>query len=269
MTRRGFGATLLACACAPAYAASKESLGRELIDKCIQALGGPAFRNMQDRLEVGRAFSFYRERLSGLSIAHLYTRYPEPPSPEPVGYSGILERESFGKKQEDNVLFLESGAYEVTFRGVRPLPDETVQKHRESTVTNILFILRQRMNEPGLSFEAGSTEVIDNRQVQTVDVYDNDDRKVTVYLGAHDNLPVMQRYMKLDPTYKERIEEVTRFSKYHDAGQGVMWPLDIGRERDGEKIYQMFSERVSVGNNFEGSLFDLPSGMKMLKKENF
>ncbi len=269
MTRRTFGAGLLLAAAARAQDAARQRRGRELIDQCIQALGGPAFLNMQDRLETGRAFSFYRERLSGLSIAHLYTRYPEPPQPEPVSYSGILERQAFGKKQEDAVLFVNEGAYEVTFRGVRPLPDETVQKHHESTVTNILFILRQRLHEPGLSFEAGSIEVVDNRQVQGVDVYDNADRKITVYLGLLDKLPVMQSYKRLDPVYKERVEEITRFSKYHDAGHGVLWPLDIGRERDGEKIYQMFSEQVTVNNNFDPSLFKLPNGMQMLKKENF
>ena len=30
---------------------------------------------MRDRIESGRAYSFYREQVSGLSIAKVYTRY--------------------------------------------------------------------------------------------------------------------------------------------------------------------------------------------------
>jgi hypothetical protein len=269
MTRRTFAAGILLAAGARAQNVTAQKRGRELVDECIQALGGQNFLNMQDRVEYGRAYSFYRERLSGLSIAHLYTRYANPPQPEPTSYYGIFEKQSFGKKQDSSVLFVPDGGYELTFRGVRPLPDDSIAKHRESVVTNFLYILRQRLNEPGITFEAGALEVVENERVQTIDVYDNAERKITVYLGVQNKLPVKQSYMRLDAVYKERVEEIMRFSKYHDAGGGVMWPLDFQRERDGEKVYQMFSEKVSIGNHFEAGMFDLPRDMQMLKKENF
>ncbi len=268
MTRRTFAAGLALAAAARGQNLGAQKRGRELVDECIQALGGPNFLNMQDRIEFGRAYSFYRERLSGLSIAHLYTRYAVPMPPIPTSYYGIYEKQAFGKKQDSSVLFNPDGGYELTFRGVRPLPDDSIVKHRESVVTNFLYILRQRLNEPGLTFEAGGIEVVENKRVQTVDVYDNAERKITVYLGVENKLPVMQRYMRLDAVYKERVEEIMRFSKFHDAGGGVMWPLDFQRERDGEKIYQMFSETVSVGNRFAADMFQLPRGMQMLKKES-
>jgi hypothetical protein len=45
--------------------------------------------------------------------------------------------------------------------------------------------------------------------------------------------------------------------------------MDVGRERDGEKTYQMFADSVTINNNFDGKLFTLPRDMQMLKKENF
>ena len=45
-----------------------------------------------------------------------------------------------------------------------------------------------------------------------------------------------------------------------------MWPFDIQRERDGEKIYQMFSDSVAVNKGLTDSLFTLPANMKILKK---
>lgn len=268
MTRRTFAAGLAFTAAGRAQLSKNRERGQQLIEECIRALGGQAFLNMQDRLEVGRAYSFYRERISGLSVARLYTRYPEPPNPVPESYYGILERQVSGKKQEDSVIFNPDGGYEVTFRGVQPLPDATVARHKESVISNILYILRQRLHEPGLVFEHKGVEVMENQRVETVAVYDNADRDITVYIGADTGLPVLQRYMRYDPMYKEKIEELTRFSKYHDAGNGVMWPLDTGRDRDGEKVYQMFSESVKVGNNFDGKLFTLPRDMKVLPKDN-
>jgi len=79
-------------------------------------------------------------------------------------------------------------------------------------------------------------------------------------------LPVMQRFKMMDPILKEQREEVTRFNKFRSVS-GVMWPFDIQRERDGEKIFQMFAESVTVNNNLSDQLFQLPQGIKILKKD--
>jgi hypothetical protein len=268
ISRRSFAAGLFFAAAARGQVSKAKERGDALVKECIGALGGDRFLSMQDRVESGRAYSFYRERLTGLSIAKLYTRYPNPPQPIPESYYGILERQTFGKKEDSAILFNEKGAFEVTFRGARPLPDQTSERHHESTVTNFLYILRQRLHEPGITFESQGVEVVENQRVEAVDLFDNSDRKITVYLVAQTKLPVMQRYMRFDKTYKVRIEEITRFSKYRDAGGGVMWPLDVQRERDGEKVYQMFSDNVVVGNHLPADFFELPAGANMLKKQN-
>ena len=67
------------------------------MDAALAGLGGKQYLAMRDRVETGRAYSFYRQELSGLSIAKIYTRYltrPEPPVP---AFLGIRERQSFGK----------------------------------------------------------------------------------------------------------------------------------------------------------------------------
>jgi hypothetical protein len=57
---------------------------------------------------------------------------------------------------------------------------------------------------------------------------------------------------------------MTRFSKYGDAGGGVMWPRAIQRERDDKKVYQLFVDSVQV-QVFDDSLFKLPPGTKMVE----
>ncbi len=43
--------------------------GKQVVDDAIAALGGDKFLAMQDRVESGRAYSFYRENFSVLSIS--------------------------------------------------------------------------------------------------------------------------------------------------------------------------------------------------------
>ncbi|PYT23791.1 MAG: hypothetical protein DMG57_30870 [Acidobacteria bacterium] len=251
----------------PVTAETIQEHGKRTIDEAVAALGGEAFLNMADRIETGRAYSFYREELSGLSIARIYTRYltrPEPPVPD---YIGVRERQTFGKNEESGaVLFADGQGFEVSFRGARPIPDKTLERYKESTLRNIFYILRQRLGEPGLIFEYRGTDVIENQSADIVDITDATNRIVTVYFGQITHVPFKQVTVRRDPETKLQIEEVTRFAKYRDVG-GVMWPYDIQRERNGEKIYQMYSDSVAINRDLKDDLFTLPSNMKILKKQ--
>ena len=88
--------------------------GKHVIDQALAALGGDRFLNMQDRVESGRAYSFYREQLSGLSFAKIYTRYLVRPEPPTVAFLGIREREAFGKKEDSAVLLTEKEGFNVS-----------------------------------------------------------------------------------------------------------------------------------------------------------
>jgi hypothetical protein len=110
------------------------------------------------RVESGRAHSFFREELSGLSRAAIYTRCLTHPAPPISGGLYVRERRSFGKDEDhDAVLFTDGNGCQITFRGARPLPQETVDRHQESTLHKVFYILRQRLPEPGLIFESLDT----------------------------------------------------------------------------------------------------------------
>ena len=264
LTQRVVCALLLAAGAAGAE--TNQERGKRVIDQALAALGGDRFLAMQDRVEFGRAYSFYREELSGLSFAKIYTRYVTRPHPPVPAYLGVRERQAFGKKEDSAVLFNETEGFEVTFRGARPILSDTYERFRESTLRNIFYILRQRLGEPGLLFESHGADVIDNQPVEVVDITDHDNRIVTVHFQVSTKLPVRQMTERRNPKTKERIEEITRYTKFRDVGGGVMWPITIQRERDGEKIFEIFSESVVINQGLTDNIFTLPANMKILGK---
>ena len=254
--------------CCAVIAPAETSLerGKRVIDQALAALGGDHYLAMRDRVESGRAYSFYREELSGLSLATIYTRYltrPEPPVP---GFIGVRERQAFGKKEESAVLFADGNGYEVTFRGARSLADALVERFKDSTLRNVFYILRMRLGEPGLIFDSKGSDIVDNEPVDIVEIADADNRTVTVYFNHLTHLPSRQIFWRRNPVTKERDEEVTIFSKFRDVGDGVMWPFTMRRERNGEKIYEIFSDSVAINSDLKDDLFTLPANMKILKK---
>jgi len=250
-------------------AESRQERGKRVVYEALQALGGDAFLHMQDRVEFGRAYSFYREQLSGLSVAKIYTRYIT----AAPGQLGIRERDSFGKvdarsndlAESSAQLFTEEGAWEITFRGVRPLPDERYANFKDSVLRNIFYILRQRLNEPGLTFYAQDGDFYEHRPVEIVDITDADNRTVTVYFDQLNKLPVKQSFRRRNPEFKDFDTETSVFAKYHEVS-GIKWPQTIHRERNGEKIFEMYSDSVQINKNLTDNLFTLPVNAKMLPK---
>jgi hypothetical protein len=257
---RHFGLALYALAAAGAAETAAER-GKRVVDEALKALGGDAFLKMEDRTESGRAYSFYREQLQGLSIAKIYTRYLAPVP----GQIAVRERQAFGKNEYSAVLFNEKGGWELTFRGARPVEDLRYEAYKDSTLRNVFYILRQRLSEPGLTLYSRGADIYQTMPVEIVDITDADNRTVTVYFSQGTKLPFRQFFKRRNTELKDWDEEVMMFSKYRDVG-GVKWPLEMRRDRNGEKIYEIFSESVEVNKNLKDDLFTLPASMKLLPK---
>jgi hypothetical protein len=248
-------------------AETPEQRGKRVVDECLQALGGDRYLNMQTRVEMGRAYSFYRDNLTGLSIATIYTRYD----------SGITdtahnlaqhERDNYGKKEDYGTLFTDKEAWDVTYRGARLLPADRFTRYKETTLRDVFYIIRLRLHEPGWIIESKGSDVIENRPVEIVDLTDAANLNTTVYFDQITKLPVKQVFFRRDPATKDKNEEVTHFTKYRDTGDGVRWPFAIERDRNGEKIYEIFSNSVEVNDKKAANdLFLLPSTIKLLKPE--
>jgi hypothetical protein len=255
------------CAASGAAAAAESAAerGKRVVYEALQALGGDAFSHMNDRVETGRAYSFYRDQISGLSVARIYTRYlaPAPGVPE------VRERESFSRKadgkEESAVLLAENGAWEITFRGARPLDDLRYANYKDSTLRNILYILRQRLQEPELSFYSRGSDMFENRPVEIVDITDASNTTVTVYFDQRTKLPSRQTFRRRNEQFKDFDTEVTVFGLYRKVG-GIVWPCNIRRERNGDKIYEMFADQVEIDKDLTDELFTLPGDIKVLPK---
>jgi hypothetical protein len=254
-------AVLLCFAWRPATAAeTRQERGKRVVYEALQALGGDAFLHMEDRVETGRAYSFYNHNISGLSIATIYTRYLAPVP----GKAMVREREAFGRDQDAGaMLFTEDGAWEITFRGARPLEADRYKNYLDGTLKNVFYILRQRLKEPGLEFYSQGSDVMERVPVEIVDITDAAGATVTVYFSQFDKLPVKQTFRRRNEQFHDFDTEVTTFAKYRDVGGGVKWPYDIQRQRNGDKIYEMYSTGVEINKNLKDDLFTLPANMRM------
>jgi len=257
MTRRDFFFTAGALAYGQSGPTQSEIRGKKVIADAMAALGGNTFLTMADRVETGRAYSYYRDEITGLSIAKVYTRYLTVEPNKSGSELGVREKEVFGKTDDTSVLFLEDKGFEITWRGVKIMEQDRFDRYRETTLRNVLYIFRQRLNEPGMIFEFQGSDVVENLPVDIVNITDSEDRVLTVQFHQSTKLPVRQIYKHKNPVTKEQDEEVTLYARYFDA-DGVQWPRSIRRLRNGEKVYEIFAEQVKTNANLTDNLFTAP-----------
>ena len=79
-------------------------------------------------------------------------------------------------------------------------------------------------------------------------------------------MPARQSFRKRNEQFHDFDTEVTIFSLYRDVGGGVMWPCNIRRERNGERVYEMFADQVQINRDLKDNLFTLPADLKVLPK---
>jgi hypothetical protein len=261
MNRRDFFAVTLA----PALAAQpRPESGADLARKALTALGGAAYRRMHHRMERGRAYSFYHEQLTGLTRATFTSFYAPLPDPVPPNFVCLRERQALGKKLDVIYLYTPDAAHEITYRGARLQTAVNHERWKESLLHNILYILHSRFDEPGMTFDAKGSDIYQNQPIVRIQVSDSAGRQVMVLLDAHTFLPLRQSWVRRDPLSRLPIEEVTLFAKYRDIGGGIQWPYVIRRERNGDRIFEMFSDQVQANPDVDASLFSVPNNMPML-----
>jgi hypothetical protein len=247
----------------PLCAETPQQAGNRLIRQCLDALGGQAFLEMRDKVLHGRAYQFYEGRLSGLTVMTVYTQYEKKPSSPAPGWIGVRERRDFGKNHDYSALFADGKGWDITFRGARPLPEAQMRQYYDRLRRDIFYILKYRLDEPGMICESAGADLIENQPADVVRITDNDNNTVTVYLLQLTHLPVRQEYLRRDPGTRETFREAASYSKYRTVS-GVQLPTYSQLVRDGEKIFEMFGDSLEVNKGLNESIFTLKKGIRIL-----
>ncbi|MBL8229586.1 MAG: hypothetical protein JNL98_13945 [Bryobacterales bacterium] len=235
---------------------SRERANR-ILDEATAALGGEKFLAAKGLVSSGWIGSRQGE-VSRLQRGKIYTLFTG---------DAAHQRYVYNKDESHVVLFNQNGGYELTFRGARPLDPSLVSRYREDSRNNILNILHQRRTEPGLVAEYRGVTVCESQSGELIEIVSADEKDpiVSVCFSSVTKLPVRQSYYRRHPLTRDRLEEVTVFARYFDAGDGVVWPRHTSRTSDGIPVSEMFLESVQANQNLSEDLFAIPGGTKPLK----
>jgi hypothetical protein len=216
---------------------------KAIIQKAIEALGGPAYLGVRDVSCSGRLAQFDRYgQLGGYTRVWDFVKLPDKQRTEYYKQRNIIQ-----------VRTAEAG-WDMDRGGVVEAPPDDLENYRESLKKDVDAIFRRRLDEEGMIFRYGGPDLVDLKQVDWVEIVDRDRRSFRIAIERATSLPLRTEITTRDPRTRERRVDTYYFSNYHPV-QGVTTALQVAGERNGRKFYQVFLEDCQYNTGLADSFF--------------
>jgi hypothetical protein len=201
---------------------------KELLQGMIQALGGNAYLNVKDSTCKGRLGSFgHSGALSGYDVFLDYVKEPD------------KDRQEMSKKR--NIIYVTNGnkGWVLDRGGVSDAPSGQIEENERELQVDLDYILRFRLNEPGMIFRYDGPDVVDLKEADWVEIDDPQGHEIRVAIAKLTHLPIRKEVAMRDPVTHMRTEEVDYFSNFQKV-DGVTMYFQETRFRNGMKVFQVF-----------------------------
>jgi hypothetical protein len=221
---------------------------RALLDEAIQGLGGHAFLGVREMQQSGRAYSFFHGRPTSNGV--LFWRFTQFPD---------KERIEITKERDIAQIYNGDKAYEVTYKGARPMEQKDVIDYLRRRKFSLDTILRTWVNDPTVALLYEGNAIAAEHPALQVTLINSKNESVTLYFDAESHLPIKKTFSWRDPVDKQRNLEEEIYDNYRLV-QGIMTPYGFTRYYNGDMAGQRFVNTVSYNQGLDPAMFDPNSG---------
>jgi hypothetical protein len=239
-------ASALAQSPAPAAAINQNEnaqRARAIINRCIQALGGSAYLNLQSMEETGRAYSFYHNQTEGAgTLFWLFWKAPD--------------RERVELTKQRDIIEIHNGdqGYETTYKGTRAEDRKDHKDYLRNRDHSLRAVLTKWFPDPATALFYDGSTFTENHPVDQVTLLGKNNESVTLYIDQSTHLPVKLSYTIRDPETRDRDQYSEVYDNYQTV-DGIPTPLNLTRSKNGETSSQRFLQHVAYNTAMNDSLF--------------
>jgi hypothetical protein len=201
---------------------------RQVLDKLVDAFGGPTYMDIRDSDCEGRLARFgHNGELTGYTNFKAYWLYPD------------ANRTDYSKKGVIINLYNGDQGWTLDKSGVSALSAASVADFQESAKKDINNLLRVRLKEPGMELRYGGVDVVDLKTVDWVDVTDADQRNFRLAVDQTTHLLVRSIVKTKDETMNVPNVDTSIYTNFQ-LMDGVRTAMQITSDRNGRRTAQVF-----------------------------
>lgn len=227
---------------APALPRRIDPKAEQILNRTIQALGGPAFLNFKTQTTKGRTFAIHDETTSGLAPFQSYIQYPD------------KRRFSYGKTLP--VILINNGdkGWEIDRYGLISQPLEQVQRWIVSNRFCLENLLRLRINDPGVLVQVGGVDFVDNAATQGIEITEPGGTVTRLDLNRQTFLPTRITYRVRNPKTGDYDDYSDAYADYKMI-EGIQTPMHISRYLNDERSGEIFRNTATYNEEYPPNYF--------------
>ena len=227
---------------------------RAVLALMVQALGGDAWMNMQNRYFEGRRSSFYRGDPTGGIVDYFeYHQYPEKDST------------LYTKKKDVVQMLIGQEGWEITYRGKKAWPAEELDSALRRREHSIEVAIKVWLKDPRTVLFYDGQGLVQRHLADKVRLISSENDSITIEMDAQTHLPMRRTYQWRDPVYKDKNQAAEEYDDYHVFG-GVQTPFTITNYKNGEMTDQRFLYKASYNIAIPPEIFNPDQMAAKIKK---
>jgi hypothetical protein len=232
---------------------------RQLIDRTIKNLGGPAFLNAKSLTTRGRMFFFQDGTTAGMEPFVSQVAYPDKSrttiSKAKKSLSMDTGNITYGGETKP-IILINNGAdgWEIDQYGMIAQTDKQLKGWILSNRFNLMNLLRLKINEPGVLIQKGEVDFVDNVATQGINIIEAGGNTIRLDLDRRTNLPMRITYRVRNPIINDWDEYSDAYSDYKEI-DGVMTPMHITRYLNDDRIGETFRNEAKYNQDYPEGTF--------------
>ncbi len=211
---------------------------RRLLQQMVQALGGGLWLDMPNYEWWGTTAQFYHGTPNGMTT-HFWFFHQSPD----------LDRWEFTKTRKDVQIIRAHHGWEITYRGLTPLPQDQLDDYLRRRAHSIETVVHTWLPDPQTILTFDGQQLAERHLADQVTLLSATNDSVTLQLDAETHLPLRRIFRWRNPTYKDKDEDIEEYDNYRIV-DGIQTPYSITRYRNGD----MVNERFLLGAEYDRTL---------------
>ena len=228
---------------------------KAILQQAIDALGGATYLNVHNSDCTGRFAQFQHSgEIGGYIELREYREMPD------------KNRVEYDPKALIVDLYAGDKGWTLDRSGVSELPAADMTDYHEQLKMQMGYVLRNRMNDRGLFFRYGGSDVVDLKEADWVEIGEQG-RNLRIAVGRSDHLPIRSVLLQRDPKTGENSERSTFYTSYHLI-DGIQTPFRESRFLTGRQVYQVFWESCGYNVDLPADFFTRASLEQRFSQEH-
>lgn len=215
---------------------------QELLNHAIQALGGPAFLNYKSISTSGRVFGFSNGQMAGVEP---YKSTYVPPD---------KRRFTYGKGKPVTLINNGKEAWEIDRYGLTHQLPQQVKQWEIANRYSLDHLFRSIIKESGVLILDHGVDFVANQPAYVIEIIDTRDTHLRLYLRKSNYLPLRVTYRVQDSRTQDWDDYTDDYNDYRRF-DGIMTPMNIGREKNGQRIGAVYRNKARYNVDVPANYF--------------